>query len=160
MKVCITALFLMAIPVHVYGAAAGTDVATVRQQLGATLTKLENAINRGVSGDELTQMMYTRDARVTGTGVEKGLHEENRGIAAQTVAIRRFLGTLAKPGSRHCHFELLDPIASSHRLAAAFVNMTCRLASNRLVGYHILYVWRKTSGDWKVSLEMFGSNTM
>ncbi|WP_395671692.1 hypothetical protein [Phenylobacterium sp.] len=143
------------------GAPAAAQAPTpVERELEATFRRLEEIIESGAPADVLTREMYTTDTVVTGYGVDA----PRVGIAAEERAIAGFLDSLAAPGQRRCRFAVFGPVSASEGVIAAFTNLTCRgrgaTSPEPDQKYHVLYVFRKTTAGWRVSLEMFGGGLL
>lgn len=127
-------------------------LSAARAEVQNTLDRVNALLKKNAPVQAIADAMYEDDLMITGEG-EKGLYRD----------LKSFMGPLAeyvKDGSR-CNLKIVDPIRASGDLAVAFVFEHCSAAKagEKDDDARILYVFRKGTHGYRVTMESFGWGT-
>jgi ketosteroid isomerase-like protein len=116
-----------------------------------TVIKKYNAlVARGASAKEVAELLYEDDLTIIGEG-EKSLYPN---LASFMKPLEGYLGNPT------CRLALVDKIRHSGDVAAAWMLEHCEVHGNSpKEDYRVLYVFRKGTKGWRVTMEMFGAGT-
>jgi hypothetical protein len=134
-------------------AAGKTEADDARTGIELTLNKVAEMVAKGAPVNEVAHALYEDDVMITGEG-EKALYPNLSSFKAR---LEYFLQDAAG-----CSLNIVDPIRHSGNLAVAFVREHCKAADagGTASDARVLYVFRKGSKGWRVTMEMFGSGAM
>ena len=133
-------------------AADAPGLAAARAGVQKTIDRVNALLKKNASAQVIADTMYEEDLMITGEG-EKGLYRN----------LKSFMGPLAeyvKDGAR-CNLRVVDPIRASGDIAVAFIFEHCAAATTgeKDDDARILYVFRKGTHGYRVTMEMFGWGT-
>jgi ketosteroid isomerase-like protein len=128
----------------------------VRQELGAMLRAVEQAVARGAGAEEVASLLYEEDAVVLSEGAPGAI----RGLEAFKPHLAEVLKGWG--GRPRIKFTPLEPILTGDTVATCFLNVSCRPSRPAAVEehYRLVYSWRKGARGWRVVLEMFSAGTL
>jgi SnoaL-like domain len=134
-------------------AAGTTHTDDARAGIQLTMDTVDAMVTKGAPVKDIAAAFYDNDLMVVGEG------EEHLYINLASFISR--LEFFLKNGGK-CSIKLVDPIRHSGNLAVAFAAEHCVAADAAATASdaRVLYVFRKGSKGWRVTMEMFGSGAV
>lgn len=133
--------------------AADVPKGDVRSEIEAMMTSVDRLVKSRAPVHEIAEAFYDPELLITGEG-EKGLYR------SRTEFMKPLESFVANGGN--CTLKIVDPVRHSGNLAAAFVSEHCKGtdAKSPDSDARILYVFKKGTSGWRVTMEMYGGGVI
>lgn len=123
--------------------ATDQNTAAARAGIDKTLAEVNRLLARGTDASEIADVLYDADLQIAIEGEEPFWSN-----------LASFLPKLEEYVQAPCVLHAIDPIRATDTLAVAFIAETCPAAGDAPAeNYRMLYVFRKTSRGWRVTME-------
>jgi ketosteroid isomerase-like protein len=128
------------------------DQSEARKGIQATIDKTNALLASTATAKEIANALYEDDLMIIGEG-ENSLY---RGLGSFLPKLEAIV-----EGGSHCTLDIVDPIRHSGDLAVAFIAEHCAAAKAAFkdADARVLWVFRKGTKGWRVTMEMFGWGT-
>ena len=139
--------------------AKGPAADEVKAEIMAKLHKLEAALARGETAEQVARSLYADNVLMVGEG-EAG---SSRGIDVAIKGVQGWMDSLGPNGGKGCTYNIPDPVVASEKTFTSFVLLVCKANPPVLTEdqqLRMVYSWEKRSDGWRVVLEMWAVGVM
>lgn len=144
-------------PSDVYAKGAAAD--DVKAEIMAKLHKVEAALVRGDTAEQVARSMYANNVLMVGEGEAAS----RRGIDVAITGVQGWMDSLGPNGGKGCKYSIPDPVVASDSTFTSFVLLVCKANPPVLTEdqqLRMVYSWEKGSDGWRVVLEMWALGVM